>query len=143
MTMLSRDALLGTWKLEKVWVSDGDTVVDPAFFGENPYGVISYMPDDRMSVVITHGGRGPIPGGRAGSDADLLEAARTFVAYAGPFSIRGEEVVHHIETNSFPNDVGSDYVRHARLEGDTLQLSTPFHGKTMRLFWRRHAPLGA
>lgn len=142
--MLTRDALLGSWVLESAEVAAGDVVTDPAPFGPSPYGVLHYLADGRMAVIIAHAHRPEIAGGRAGgSDADRLHAAATFQAYAGTFDIAEGIVTHHVEANSFPNDVGVDYVRFADLKGDLLVLTTPpwlpADQRPMRLMWTRFA----
>jgi Lipocalin-like domain len=93
-------------------------------------------------VLIAHGGRTPFANRRlAATDAETLHAARTFTAYAGTFDVKGHRIVHHVEMNSYPNDVGVDYPRVARIDGDVLELATPPElppgQRPMRLSWRR------
>ena len=141
--MLTRDALLGSWTLVSAEAVSGASVIDAEPFGAGPYGIIHYLADGRMAVLIAHAQRAPIVGGRVhGSDADRLRAARTITAYAGTFDVESDRVIHHVEVNSFPNDVGVDYVRLAKLDGDTLLLATPpdlpADQRPMRLHWARY-----
>ena len=125
MTITKAD-LLGTWALVRTYETlDGvDTGVHP--IGEGASGVIHYLPDDRVAVLMANGGRQPISKGRDTSgEAETAESARTFTAYAGTFTIHGDDVVHHLDFCLYENDKGRDYLRHARLEGERLTLSMP------------------
>lgn len=129
--------------LESAEAVDGDRVVDPAPFGRRPSGMLHYLPNGCMAVLIAHEQRPVIAGGRIGAtDAERLAAARTFTAYGGRYDVEEDRVVHHVAINSFPNDVGVDYPRIARLDGDRLFLATPpdlpADQRPMRLVWRRY-----
>jgi hypothetical protein len=140
-TMLEAADLLGSWMLESAWVLKGGAPSDEPGFGLKPSGVIHYLADRRMAVMIAHENRPAVPGGvLAGSPEALIEAARTFVAYAGTFSVDGDHVVHHLDISSSQSAVGADYVREVRLDGDRLELTTPTtipEGRPMHLVWRR------
>jgi hypothetical protein len=91
--------------------------------------------------MIAHPGRRALPGGVLKASAeDMAEAARTFVAYGGAYSVSGDEVTHHLDIASSQSAVGADYVRQVRLDGDVLELITPPRipeGRPMHLVWRR------
>ncbi|MDG2001810.1 MAG: lipocalin-like domain-containing protein [Novosphingobium sp.] len=138
------DDLIGSWRLEGVELVEDDVSAGPPPFGGNPEGILHYLPDRRMAVIIQQPDRPPIEGGRrGGSDAEWRSAARSFTAYAGSWTLEPGRVIHHVEFNNFPNDVGVDYVRIARIEGDVLHLETPpdlpADQRPMRLVWRRFA----
>ncbi len=140
---------MGSWKLEGTFEElDGVVGVNPNV-GENALGFLHYTADDRVAVIIASAGRKKMAGThrRTASVEDLAEAARTFDAYAGRFSIRApDQIIHHIEVNSYENDVGRDFVRRAELNGDRLTLHVPSdrlaNGKISRRWhvWRRIAP---
>ena len=141
---MDRDELIGSWRLEGVEVVGEDAGAGPAPFGGNPEGILHYLPDGRMAVLIQNSDRAPIEGGRrGGSDVEWRRAARTFTAYAGSWTLEPGRVVHHVDFNSFPNDVGVDYIRIAHIDGDHLYLETPTElpadQRPMRLVWRRFA----
>ena len=77
---------------------------------------------------------------------DRAEAARAYVSYGGRWSVRGDQVVHHVAFCLLPNWVGTDLVRTVSGEDDHLVLSTAperdSKGRTVthRLVWRRAAP---
>jgi hypothetical protein len=136
-----QEDLLGSWTLVRIELLDpADTGPPP--FGGKPEGVLHYLPDGRMVAILHQAGRADIPGGRkGGTDQEWKRAARSFTAYAGPYEIMSDHVVHHVEFNAFPNDVGTDYIRYARIEDGMLVLETPLDPgpdqRPMRLFWKR------
>ena len=134
--------LLGSWTLVRVEAMGEGAETQPPPFGGWPEGMLHYLPDGRMVAIVQQGGRDPIPGGRkGGTDAEWKRAARSFTAYAGAYEVKADHIVHHVEFNSFPNDVGSDYIRFARIENGMLVLETPLDPgpdqRPMRLFWKR------
>jgi hypothetical protein len=137
--------LLGTWQLSHSYETLNGNIVNTKPLGEKPTGFIHYLDDNRMAALIAQDGRKPISNNtrRNGSEAELAEMARTFDAYAGPYTIRDENtVVHHLEISSFQNDLGADYVRGVKLENGELSLSppdveTPEGVRGMVLVWRR------
>jgi len=139
---MRREDLIGSWRLEGVELVGEDASAGPPPFGGSPQGILHYLPDGRMAVMIQNLDRPPIEGGRrGGSDAEWRRAARSFTAYAGGWTLEPGRVVHHVDFNNFPNDVGVDYVRIARIEGDILHLETPAElpadQRPMRLVWKR------
>lgn len=140
---MEQEDLVGSWQLVSIELTkDADTGPPP--FGGDARGMLHYLPDGRMAVMIYNGARPAIAGGRhGGSDAEWRSAARSFTAYAGRYTILPDMIVHHVDINSYPNDVGVDYVRIARLEAGSLVLETPTDlppdQRAMRLVWHRHA----
>ena len=137
--------LIGSWDLVSIDLIGPDAEGQAAPFGGNPSGILHYMPDGRMVAILQNATRKPIPGGRqGGTDAEWRRAARSFTAYAGNWEVLPDHIVHHVDFNSFPNDVGTDYIRFGRFEDGLLVLETPLDGpadtRPMRLFWKRKAP---
>ena len=88
--------LIGTWTLDAFEIVAGDgSVTTP--FGGAPLGRIMYAADGTMSAMLCHSER-PALGTRAGdaTDAQWAAVARTFVAYAGSWSLTGNEVSHRV-----------------------------------------------
>ena len=140
--MPTRGDLIGSWRLERAELLRDGLPSGILPFGERPDGVIHYLPDGRMAVLIAHDDRPEMHGGRAAADdAEWAKAARSFTGYAGTFDLMGERVVHHVDINSLQSEVGADYVRLATLDGDRLTLTTPpelpADQRAMRLTWRR------
>jgi hypothetical protein len=140
--ILEQADLLGSWQLVGVELTGEDSANGPPPFGGNPQGVLHYLADRRMAVIIQSADRPPIPGGRrGGSDGDWRRSARSFTAYSGTYTILPGRIVHHVEMNSFPNDQGVDYVRIAHVVNQCLWLETPpelpADQRPMRLLWKR------
>jgi hypothetical protein len=136
------DELIGSWELQRIELLGPGAEDQPPPFGGDPSGILHYMPDGRMVAILQNRVRPPIPGGRrGGTDADWRRAARSFTAYAARWTLEPDRVIHHVDFNSFPNDVGLDYIRFARFEGASLVLETPLDGppdsRPMRLYWKR------
>jgi hypothetical protein len=134
--------LIGSWRLVSVRAPDEGAGND-APFGSSPRGVLTYGADGRMSVIITHGGRGSLSGDFVASSTDQrAEAFATWFAYAGRYTLTGDEVRHHVEVSTVENWVTTDLVRQVNLEGDRLILHTapmPIDGKIQvtELIWER------
>ncbi|ASQ99715.1 hypothetical protein CGL27_47950 [Streptomyces sp. 11-1-2] len=141
-----RSALIGTWCLvsyEATAVDDGE-VVRP--YGEHPVGIIMYSADGYMSAQIAKPGRPSFDEERQeyGSQEELADAARNYLAYTGRFRIPdGGTVVHEVILSLFPNWMSGAQLRVAHLDGSRLQLALPaavsIHGKqrTGVLTWER------
>jgi Lipocalin-like domain len=135
------DAHVGTWKL--VSASSTTSAGEPSElpYGPNPVGFLTYTGDGRVAALISYGGRKPLPFG-GGTQEEQAVAFKTFLAYAGRYSISGENVTHYIEVSSIQNYVGRELVRSLKFQGDRIILTTPptmVNGKTqtVELIWQR------
>jgi hypothetical protein len=138
------DRLVGTWKLVSAssTASTGERSETP--YGPGPAGFLTYTADGRMSSVISYGGRKPLSFGRAGLalQEEQAEAFKSSLAYAGRYTLSGDEVTHHVEVSSIQNYVNKDLVRSVKFQGDQIVLitpPTPVNGKiqTVELTWQR------
>ena len=135
--------LVGTWKLVSVSAvsAKGESIARP--FGDSPSGELTYTRAGRVTVLISHGGRKLLSADRmAAPMAEKADAFATFFAYAGTYSVRHDQVVHHVEISSVPNWVRTDLVRTVRVAGNELTLTTPPMtiggiAQTTVLKWRR------
>lgn len=144
MSAISKDDLIGTWELESwtIGYADRDELGFP--YGEDPRGLLLYSTDGWMSASIARAGREPLPQDvsyRKLPD-DLKAAAFTsYFHYAGRYRVVEGDVVHYVTQSLNPNFPGTEQLRHAELDGDTLVLSgkdevngeTRFHS----LVWHR------
>lgn len=140
--VLAQQDILGSWHLVSVALTGPQASTQAAPFGGSPTGILHYLGDGRMAVMIQHSHRPAIAGGRkGGSEAEWAQAARSFTAYAGRYSVKPGVIIHHVELNSFPNEIGFAYSRMARLVQGCLVLETPpdlpADQRAMRLVWRR------
>jgi hypothetical protein len=137
--------LIGTWKLVSAssTTSTGERNETP--YGLDPTGFLTYSADGRVTALISYGGRKPLSLGSR--TEDQAEAFRTFLAYAGRYTLSGDKVTHHVEISSIQSYVEKDLIRHVKFQGDQITLLTPptrLNGKTqtIELIWRR-LPTGA
>jgi hypothetical protein len=133
--------VIGSWRLVSARAPD-EGAEDDAPFGSSPRGVLTYGADGRMSVIITYGGRTSMSDDFGASPTDQrTEAFATWFAYAGRYSLTGDEVRHHVEVSTVESWVATDLVRQVKLEGDRLILMAPIpiDGKTLvaELVWER------
>jgi hypothetical protein len=136
--------LTGTWKLiaTSSTTSTGERIETP--YGVSPVGFLTYTAEGRISSVISYGGRKPLSMG-GGKMEEQAEAFKTFLAYAGRYTLSGGKVTHHIEVSSIQNYVDRDLVRTVKFEDDRITLitpPTPLNGKiqTLELVWQRLQP---
>jgi Lipocalin-like domain len=142
----TNNELVGTWKLVSAssTTSAGEGSGSP--YGTNPAGFLTYTADGRVSAQISYDGRKSLSFG-GGTSEEQAEAFKTFLAYAGRYTHRGDKVTHHVEVSSIQNYVGKDLVRSVKFRGDQIILvtpPTPVNGKmqTVELVWQR-LPIGS
>lgn len=133
-------AIVGTWLLESIV----DALEDGTYshwMGERPTGAIIYTASGHMSVQFMRDPRPTIPGPPPGDggaarlagadpfaalDADALrDLVRGYYAYFGRYEVSpgGDAITHFVETSLRPGEVGIEYRRAIRIEGDRLYIS--------------------
>lgn len=139
--MQMNDKLVGAWNLVSAssTTSNGERNETP--YGARPMGLLTYSGDGRVTAVISFDGRKPLPFG-GGTLEEQAEAFKTFLAYAGRYTLSGDKVIHHIEISAIQNYVDKDLVRSVKFQGDQITLVTPptsVNGKlqTVELIWQR------
>ncbi len=97
-----------------------------------------------MTAIISYGGRKRFSSSDSSSAPvkEQAEAFRTFVAYAGRYTLNGDNVIHHVEISSIQDWVDTDLVRSVKFEGERIVLVAPpmpAGGKiqTFELIWQR------
>lgn len=120
----ARNGLCGTWKLvsyQRTVVATGETT---DFFGSAPRGFLNYSPDGRMIVIVVKEER-PSPADPANvTDQDRAGLFKSMLAYGGKYSFDGKDITHHVDISWNEHWTGTDQLRHVRLEGRRLILST-------------------
>ena len=138
--------LVGTWRLVSwVNVSARGAVTRP--WGDDAVGVITYTPEGYMSVTVTRPGRPRFATVDllAGSSAEKIAAAESYIGYCGTYELREQWVVHRVIQSFFPNWEGTEQERLVELAGNRLTLSThPIEiageMQTAQLTWERLTP---
>jgi hypothetical protein len=144
MAEISKNDLIGTWQLQSwtVGYAEGDKFSYP--YGEEPEGMLLYSNDGWMSASIGQPGRTPLPQDvsyRKLPDALKASAFSSYFHYSGRYQVVDGDVIHHVTQSLNPNFPGTNQLRHAELDGQTLVLSgkdemggvTRFHS----LVWHR------
>jgi len=151
-------AIVGTWLLESIvdMLEDGTLT---HWMGERPTGAIIYSASGHMSVQFMRDPR-PLPPAAAVQGADrtklagadpfaeldaasLRDLLRGYYAYFGRYEVApgGDVITHFVETSLRPGEVGIEYRREVRIEGDRLfiSLNAEVDGVPRRrmLTWRR------
>ena len=117
--------LVGTWRLISYAELDAAGTTHP--WGESVVGRLTYEPSGRMAVQIARSDRPRL------STSDLAalrpdeyrDAFLSYVSYFGRYTVREGEVVHHVESASIADWVGTDQVRYCELADRRLTLRTP------------------
>lgn len=140
MTGHADDKLLGTWKLVSTSSTTASGKRNEAPYGASPTGLLTYR-DGRVTALISHDGRKSLPIG-GGTLEQQAEAFKTFLAYAGRYTLDGDTITHHVEVSSIQNYVGRDLIRNVKFQGDQIKLITPptrINGEvqTVELIWER------
>lgn len=126
MAKISKDDLIGTWQLESWTVGYADREEFTFPFGEEPRGLLLYSADGWMSASISQRERALLPDDvnfRKLPDPLKAEAFSSYFHYAGRFEVVEGDVVHYVTQSLNPNFPGTEQLRHAELDGQTLVLS--------------------
>jgi hypothetical protein len=137
----ANDKLVGTWKLVSAssTTAAGERCETP--YGPGPVGFLTYTGDGRVTAMISYGGRKALSV-RGGTPEEQAEAFKTFLAYAGRYTLSDDTITHSVEISSLQTYVGKDLVRNVKFQGDRITLVTPptfVNGKiqTVELIWER------
>ena len=117
------EALLGTWKMLSWYREFVDTGERIDALGPDPVGYITYGADVRMSVFVLKRDRQapkrPVP-----ADEEKQNLFDSMLAYAGPYTLDYEKVVHHVDASWNETWTGTNQVRFYKLDGDVLTISS-------------------
>lgn len=127
---------VGVWKVVDYTATDPITGAVKHPFGESPIGSAIYSANGHMSILVAGSHRVPsatVSGPkRVQERADLLDG---MYAYAGTYTVKGDQVTIHIESAWIPDWVGTDKTRTLKLDHDQLSIVTapmksPVDGQT-------------
>ena len=136
----NNEALVGAWKLVSCFMEDVETKEQKPLWGERPNGYIVLTPEGRWIVVQTAEGRKAPK-----TDEDRAAAFRSMLAYSGKYRTEGNEIIIKVDIAWDESWIGTDQVRHYRIEGNRLHIEAApqpyanFGGKVMRgiLIWEK------
>ena len=122
-----RSKMLGAWQLESRTVrnANGEILLDPVL-GKEPLGRLFYDASGHMMLQMMRQERAhaitvpPNP-----QDSSNPRIVLGYDSYFGTFQVNESAgtITHHVEGSLFPEDLGKDFERGLRIEGDTLTLS--------------------
>src|ERR1700748_2019597 len=93
---------IGTWKLvDYSFLHEDGTVEKP--WGENVVGYLLYSAEGYMSGNLSPAGRRQ---NVEATEGQKPRRKRDYIAYAGPYTVEGNTVTHHVEVSLFPNWLG-------------------------------------
>lgn len=107
---------VGTWKLVEYSFLHADGTVEKPW-GDHVVGYLLYSAEGYMSGNLS-------PAGRRHKVA-AASRKRDYIAYAGPYTVEGDTVTHHVEVSLFPNWLGTAQLRYHKREGNRMVLRTP------------------
>jgi Lipocalin-like domain len=113
--------IVGSWRLLSYVVEVQATGEKLPAMGEKPTGYVTFLPAGRVFFLLTAEGRKPAKTDR--ERADLLD---TLVAYSGTYSFEGETWTTKVDVAWNPEWVGTNQKRSFKLEGDRLDVLTPW-----------------
>ena len=114
-----RAPLVGMWRLvsfQREYQATGDREYP---MGNAPTGYILFLPEGRMTVVITGEARKAPT-----TDQDRAGLFNTLVAYTAPYRVDGEKWITTVEVSANPAWVGTEQTRAFQISGDRLQETT-------------------
>jgi hypothetical protein len=114
---------LGTWKLQTLTTEDLETHRKTNPLGAHPNGYLSYGTDCRMSAILVSEDR-KAPVAAVATDAEAIALYRSSNSYAGTYTIDGDRVSHHVDTDMSQTWTGTTQVRQFKIEGNSLQIIT-------------------
>jgi Lipocalin-like domain len=120
--------LIGTWRLVscEAHTSSGEARYP---LGDDVVGQLFYDAGANMSAHVIRVDRPTFasndPG--SGTDAEVRTAFDGHLSYFGTYTVdpTTRTVTHHVRGASYPNWIGHDQIRHYRIDGPHLVLSTP------------------
>ena len=119
--------ILGAWQLESRTVrkANGEVLLDPVL-GRQPVGRLFYDASGHMMLQMMRQERAQaISAPSNAQDAKNPRIVLGYDAYFGSFSVNEPKgtITHHVEGSLFPEDLGKDFRRFFKIDGDTFTLS--------------------
>ena len=114
-------SIVGSWRLISYVMEVQATGEKLPVMGEKPTGYVTFLPEGRVFFVLTAEGRKP-----AKADREKAELLDTLVAYTGTYSVGAGTWTTSVDVAWNPEWVGTRQVRSFKLEGDRLDVLTPW-----------------
>ena len=138
-----KDKLVGTWKLVSAVSEDLATSQQTNIYKGTPVGFITYGVDGRVMTIIVDSERKK-PTANIATAAEAEALFRSMAAYAGTYTVKGNQVIHVPDVSWNETWTGTDQIRDYKFDGERLLLATapspnPFTGKmsVRTLVWEK------
>jgi lipocalin-like protein len=135
--------LIGTWRLVSNTLEEVASGRKTDLMGKDPIGFINYGADGRMMILQVRSDRAK-PRGAVPTPQEAEALFKSFLGYAGTYSITGNTITHHVDVSWNESWTGTDQVRTFSFAGNRVTLATeasadPIHGivGVRRLVWEK------
>ena len=118
---VGRAKVLGVWKLVSQEIEVQETGRREPPMGERPTGYAVFTQEGRAFFILTGEIREP-----ASNDEARAKLLNTLVAYTGTYRVEGDKWITKVEVAWNPEWVGSEQTRFFKLDGDRLQVLSPW-----------------
>ena len=116
--MAQVNPLVGVWKITAFQVQPEGSSERHNIYDDHPSGYLIITAEGRMMTLLTASERAP--------DAPLDALFNTMNGYSGQYRLQGADTfVTKVDTAWHPAWVGSEQVRHFKLDGNTLSIISP------------------
>lgn len=116
-----RAQVVGVWRLLSNEVEIQSTGQKEFPMGKTPTGYATFTAEGRVFFVLTGEGRKP-----AKTDRERAALLGSLVAYTGTYRLEGDKWITRVEVGWNPEWVGTEQTRSFRIDGDRLQVITPW-----------------
>ncbi|MBQ0028262.1 MAG: lipocalin-like domain-containing protein [Lachnospiraceae bacterium] len=135
---MKKEDLIGTWKLVSyTLITEEGSVIYP--LGKDCKAYLIYTEDGHVSAQMSAVGRKPYASGdlHEGTLAEMAEAAHTYMAYCGTYTLMLEDskVMHNIEISMNPCWENQSQERILDYDGKFLSISADINNA--RLIWEK------
>jgi hypothetical protein len=118
-----KDKLIGTWTLSSAVGEDLSTGQKTNIYKGIPVGFITYGTDGRvMTIVVDSVRKKPAANVATAVEAEAL--FRSMAAYAGTYTIKGNQVIHVPDVSWNETWTGTDQIREFKFDAERLLLAT-------------------
>ena len=121
-TPLTRDLVLGSWRMISWSYTILETGENRDALGQNPRGWIVYSPERVMVLVLNNDRKRPLE--LLPSDDEKIALYDTMFAYSGTYTIQPDRVIHHVDVSWNEAWSGTDQVRFGKMVGNTLTFTS-------------------
>ncbi|RWA75733.1 MAG: hypothetical protein EOQ28_08820 [Mesorhizobium sp.] len=120
---LSRDLLLGSWKMTSWMTRDVATGERREALGQDPQGIVIYMPERVIFFILKNNRKRPerLPP----SDQEKIALFESMFAYSGSYTVEPDRVVHHVDMSWNEAWSGTEQVRFCSVDEHTLSYTSP------------------